>query len=146
MVDKWHSQELGGPARYRDRARRNRTTPQSPCPHRHFARRIGRRSFPEPTLRRGGAETAPGDPGGSELSAVISLSRRVLCAYGPARRGARGCRAAARDHVGRNTGRQLPAKGRAPRTLPVRPSPGDGREGVTLATALQTTGKITPIS
>jgi hypothetical protein len=81
-----------------------------PRPHCDVARGTGRRSFRQPALRRGRAETAPGNPGGSELSAAVSLSRRVLCAYGPARRGARGCRPAARHYVGRNTGRQLPAE------------------------------------
>jgi TolB-like protein len=119
--------DLGGPARRRDRARRKLTASQSPRPHRHVAHRTGRSSFPQLPVRRGSAETAPGDPGGSEFSAVISLSCRVLCAYGPARRGARDCRSAAHCHVGRNAGRQLPAEGRAPRTLLVRLTLGYGR-------------------
>ena len=45
LVHKWHSEELGRPARHRDRARRSLTSPQSPRPHRHVPRCIGRRSF-----------------------------------------------------------------------------------------------------
>ena len=64
--------------------------------------------------------------------APVSLSRRLLCPYGPARRSARDRRAAARHHPCRDTGRQLPAEPRAPRAVSVGPAPGDGRVGRSL--------------
>ena len=68
------------------------------------------RAFLRPALRRGGAEAAPRDPGRSELPGAVSLSRRLLRAYGSARRCAKDRRAAARHHPGRDTGRQLPCR------------------------------------
>ena len=62
------------------------------------------------------------------VPAPLSLSRRLLCSYGSARRGARDRRAAAGHYPCRDTGRQLPAERRAPRAFPVGPAPG-GRRG-----------------
>src|SRR4030095_9385828 len=83
------------------------------------------RTFRQRRLRSGGADTAPRDPGGSEPSSCISLSRRLLRPYGSARRRTRGYHATAGGYFSRDTGPQLSAKRRMPRTFPVGPTPGE---------------------
>ena len=61
---------------------------------------------------------------------ALSLSRRLLCPYGAARRSARGRRAAAGHHLCRDTEPAAVRESRAPRAFPVGPAPGGGRGGM----------------
>ena len=89
-----------------------------------------RRAFLQPALRSGGAEAAPRDPGGSELSARYRFLAACYAHMGRLDDARDGRRAAAGHHLCRDTGRQLPAERRAPRAFPLGPAPGGRRDGM----------------
>jgi adenylate cyclase len=78
-------------------------------------------------------ETGARGPGRPKLPSTVSLSRRLLRAYGPARRRQRDCCAAAHHHPCLDPGRQLPAQIRAPRAVAVGLAPGGGRQRLNTA-------------
>src|SRR6516165_11590073 len=118
---------MGGPTRCRDRACRSFDAPQSSRLHRPGARGNRRRAFLCSAVQRGRAEAAPRDPGGFSLHPAVSLSRRLLRAYGAARRGAGDRRPTPGDHPRRNSRCQLSPKRRAPRALSIWPALSGGR-------------------
>src|SRR5215472_9796233 len=83
LVHQRCAQNLGGSARYRDRAYRDRTTPQPPRPRRNGTLFNRPGAFPQSPFRGGCAEVAPRDPRRPEFSFGVSLSRGLLRAYGP---------------------------------------------------------------